>query len=187
MPSSLPIVSGFNSCTYNLSKFVDSFFKFKAEKCKSYKRDTKDLKTFDELKCFCGMVDRWKAYNLISSRDHCQRSSPSRTSDTERARFEPAQNLSSGFVEWSCAAVLTTTPRRKNIPGQIFLVTMDVPSLCTNINHEKLEGLVYKELEKRKTKSTPSIVIGNLILTGIAMGTIEWGPKSRWIVLGFQF
>ena len=48
---------------------------------------------------------------LISSRDHCHRSSPSRISDTPRAGFEPAQNLSSGLVEWSCAVVITTTPR----------------------------------------------------------------------------
>ena len=45
--------------------------------------------------CFCGMVDRRKAFGLISSRDHCQRSSPSQISDTPRAGFEPAQNLSS--------------------------------------------------------------------------------------------
>ena len=32
--------------------------------------------------CFCGMVNRRKAFSLISSRDHCQRSSPSRISDT---------------------------------------------------------------------------------------------------------
>ena len=51
----------------------------------------------DEL--FCGMVDRRKAFSFISSRDHCQRSSPSRISDTPRAGFEPAQNLSSGFAE----------------------------------------------------------------------------------------
>ena len=51
------------------------------------------------MNCFCGVVDRRKAFSLISSRDHCQRSSPSRISDTPRAGFEPAQNLSSGFVE----------------------------------------------------------------------------------------
>ena len=51
------------------------------------------------MNCFCGMVDRRKAFSLISSRDHCQRSSPSRISDTPRAGFEPAQNLSSGLVE----------------------------------------------------------------------------------------
>ena len=57
------------------------------------------------------MVDRRKAFNLISSRDHCQRSSPLRISDTLRTGFEPAQRLSSGFVESSCAVVITTTLR----------------------------------------------------------------------------
>ena len=51
------------------------------------------------MNCFCDMVDRRKAFSLISSRDHCQRSSPSRISDTPQAGFEPAQNLSSGLVE----------------------------------------------------------------------------------------
>ena len=46
---------------------------------------------------FCGMVDRRKVFSLISSRDHCQKFSPSRISDT--AGFEPAQSLSSGLVE----------------------------------------------------------------------------------------
>ena len=59
-----------------------------------------------------GMVDRWKTFSLISSRDHCQRSSPSRISDMPQAGFEPVQNLSSGFVEWSCSVVITTTPWR---------------------------------------------------------------------------
>ena len=54
-----------------------------------------------ELNCFYGMVDRRKAFSLISSRDHCQRSSPSWISVTPRAGFEPAQNLSSRLVEWS--------------------------------------------------------------------------------------
>ena len=35
-----------------------------------------------------------------------------RESPTRWAGFEPAQNLSSGLVEWSCAVVITTTPRR---------------------------------------------------------------------------
>ena len=48
----------------------------------------------------------------ISNRDHCQRSSPSRISNTPRAGFEPARNLSSGFDEWSCEIVITTTPLR---------------------------------------------------------------------------
>ena len=37
------------------------------------------------MNCFCGMVDRRKAFSLISSWDHCQRSSPLQISDTLRA------------------------------------------------------------------------------------------------------
>ena len=66
------------------------------------------------MNCFCGIVDRRKVLSLISNRGHCQRSSPSRISDTPLAGFEPAQNLSFGFVEWSCAVVITTTPRRQH-------------------------------------------------------------------------
>ena len=58
-----------------------------------------------KLNGFCGMIDRRKAFSLISSRDHHQRSSPSQISDTPLAGLKPAQNLNSGFVEWSCAAV----------------------------------------------------------------------------------
>ena len=51
------------------------------------------------MNCFCGMVDRRKVFSLISSWDHCQRSSPLQISDMPRAGFEPVQNLRSGFVE----------------------------------------------------------------------------------------
>ena len=57
------------------------------------------------------MVDRREALRHISSRDHCQRSSLSRISDTPLAGFEPAQNMNSGLVEWSCAVVITITSR----------------------------------------------------------------------------
>ena len=67
------------------------------------------------MNCFCGMVDRRKSFSPISSRDHCQRSSPSRIFNTPRAGFEPAQNLNSGLVEWSYAVVKTTTPLRQEI------------------------------------------------------------------------
>ena len=43
------------------------------------------LNCFLMMNCFCGMVDRRKAFSLIFSRDHCQRSPPSRISDTPRA------------------------------------------------------------------------------------------------------
>ena len=52
------------------------------------------------MNCFCGMVDWRKAFSLISS--HCQRSSPSQISDMPWA----------GFVEWSCAVVITQKIRQ---------------------------------------------------------------------------
>ena len=62
------------------------------------------------MNCFCGMVDRRKAFSFISSRDNCQRSSSSRISNSPWVGYELAQNLSSGLVEWSCAVMTTTTP-----------------------------------------------------------------------------
>ena len=60
------------------------------------------------MNCFYGMVNRRKAFNLITSREHCitrqnhcQRSSPLQISDTLQAGFEPAQNLKLGFDEFS--------------------------------------------------------------------------------------
>ena len=89
-----------------------------------------------KMNCFCGMVDRRKAFSLISSRNHCQRSSPSRISNPPRARFEPAQNMSSGLVEWSCAVVITTTPWRQNhytTAHHIFFGYSNIESLCLAI------------------------------------------------------
>ena len=63
------------------------------------------------MNCFCRMVDRQQAFSLMSSRNHCQRFSPSQISDTPRAGFKFVQNLSSGFVEWICVVVITATPQ----------------------------------------------------------------------------
>ena len=46
---------------------------------------------------FFFLVDQRKAFSLISSWDHCQRSSPSGISNTQQAGFEPVQHLSSEF------------------------------------------------------------------------------------------
>ena len=62
------------------------------------------------INVFSGIVDKGKTFSLIFSWGHCQRSSPSRISDTQRARS--SQNFSLGFDEWSCAVVITTTPPR---------------------------------------------------------------------------
>ena len=44
------------------------------------------------------LIDK-RRLSLISSRGHCQRFSPSQISDTSQTWFEPAQNLSTDFVE----------------------------------------------------------------------------------------
>ena len=83
------------------------------------------MMTMMMINCFCGMVDCRKVFSFISSQDHCQRSSPSRISDTPRAGFEPAQNLSSGLVEWNCAVVITTKPllqlHKRRVAGRNFI------------------------------------------------------------------
>ena len=63
------------------------------------------------INCFCGMGGRWKEFSVISSGSYCQISTPSRISNTPRAGFEPTQDPSLGFVKWSCAVVITATPR----------------------------------------------------------------------------
>ena len=45
------------------------------------------------MNCFCGMDDRRKAFSLFPA------GTISQISDTPQAGFEPAQNLSSGFVK----------------------------------------------------------------------------------------
>ena len=61
---------------------------------------------------FCRMIDRRKAFSVISSRFRCQRFLLSRISETPWEGFEPARNLSSKLVEWRFAVVITTTPPR---------------------------------------------------------------------------
>ena len=61
------------------------------------------------MNCFCGMVDRGKAFSLISSRDYVRdphhRESPARHKQDLNLRG----NLSSGFVERSCAVESSNT------------------------------------------------------------------------------
>ena len=60
---------------------------------------TNQLRVSLMMKCFCGMVDRRRAFSLNSSWDLCERSSPLQISDMLQAGFEPVQNLSLGLVE----------------------------------------------------------------------------------------
>ena len=48
---------------------------------------------------------------------------------TPQAGFEPLQNLSSGFDEWSCAVVITTTSQRYWKPNPTLHLQKDNPTL----------------------------------------------------------
>ena len=71
--------------------------------------------------CFCGMVDRRKVFSLISSRELCQRSSPSWMSNTPEAGFEPAQNLSSSFSFCICACFISVKQALNILTKIIFM------------------------------------------------------------------
>ena len=113
-----------------------TFTFFSAEETKRFAGRFKHLH-LNWTEFFCGMVDRRKAFSLISSRDHCGRSSPSRISDTPRAGFEPAQNLISGLVEWSCAVVITTTPQRRKLCSLFFIKFLFFHKMIALQNCEK--------------------------------------------------
>ena len=65
----------------------------------------------------------------------------------------------------------------KNIPENSFLVTIDVSSLYINIYHEEGEEACFKNLEERKNKSIPSIVINNLILMIVKTNAFRFGNE----------
>ena len=98
------------------------------------------------MNCFCGIVDWRKVLSFIYSRDHCQRSSPSRISDKTRTGFKPAQNTSSGLVEWNCAVAITTTPRHH---GSSFYIGIKHP--CTSKPISILRATLFKVVIKCKT------------------------------------
>ena len=76
------------------------------------------------VKCyelFCGMVERWNAFSLISSQEHCQRSPPLQVSDKVWTGFESVKNFSSGLVERSYAVAITTKPQQL-IDNSLFIL-----------------------------------------------------------------
>ena len=95
------------------------------------------------VNCFRDMV------TFISSRVHCQRSSPSRFSDKARAGFEPAKNLCPGLSEWTCAVVITTTPWRhiENLLVKIFDLKQKTNEILTvAIKKNQILSLHQKKL-----------------------------------------
>ena len=116
MPPLRPIVSGYQSCTYNLSVFLDSFLKYQAQRCSSYIRDTKD---------FLNKINEISKNNSFSS--------------------------------------------------ETILVTLDVASLYTNIDHEEGAKACFKKLQTRKYKSISSGTLKDLILLVLRSNVFRFG------------
>ena len=80
------------------------------------------------MNCFCGVVDRRKGLRLNSSRDHCQRFSPSQISDSPRVVFKSSQNHP---VDTGRRLNVSRTFRR--CPGRLLnvLCTLDLCPVST--------------------------------------------------------
>ena len=85
-----------HSPTYLISVTLKPIIFYHLKNCTFYEK-TDDNDDYEMLLWYGSPTKG--VFSLISIRDHCQRSSPSRISDTPQAGFEPAQNLSSGLVE----------------------------------------------------------------------------------------
>ena len=68
-----------------------------------------------KMNCLCGMVNHSRMFSFISSWNNCQKFSPLRISNVLQAVSEPAQNLSSDFVERSYTVVIIATPRHHKV------------------------------------------------------------------------
>ena len=110
------------------------------------------------MNCFCVMVDLQKAFSLISSWDHCQRSSTWRISDMPQAGFEHVQNLSSGLVDRRCAVVIIITPRRY-VTFLSFLCICNERTLSTFVDASLSRYLKYIFPENFNSLSEKLIIL----------------------------
>ena len=109
------------------------------------------------MSCLCGMVEWQKDFGLICKWDHCHRSLPFRILDTVKAGFELVQNLSSAFVEWSCAALITTAPQHHNLCYGDLAYLWKVKSMTNLVPKilyfSALETLAFKFIYSLQRKS----------------------------------
>ena len=141
------------------------------------------------MNCFCGMVNRLKAFSLISSWDHFQRSSPSQISDTPRAEFEPVQNLTPGFVERSCAEVIAITPRRHS---PYFSPSFKLPpfffkycSLCDSNGIRTHNHLVRRQVRTPQV-ATLKNCINNCCVGEIHTSCLKYGQSLETARISFS-
>ena len=90
-------------------------------------------------------VTKTSCWCLFSKQDHIQRFSPSQTSDNPRAGFEPAQNLTSGFVVWRWVVVITSTPLHYIKWANVFSMVFFADFASRNL---KVSNKLYESLSK---------------------------------------
>ena len=74
----------------------------------------------DDDQLFCGIVDGQKSAKPYSCCYNCRRFPSSKTSDMSQPEFEPAHNLDSDSVWWSCGVVIATKLRCHNACVPLF-------------------------------------------------------------------
>ena len=72
----------------------------------------------------------------------------------------------------------------KTCPDNSILVTMDILSLYTNIDHEEGATACFEVLEKRKNKKIPSLLLKRLILTVLKSNVFRFGDKIYQQIMG---
>ena len=128
---------------------------------------------------------------IISSREHCQRHSPSRISDTPQAGFETAQNLISGSAEWSCAVVITTTPFLHHLflpvsPSRHIFCPFEHIFRCSSrklliLNILKYSNLIYLQYLMVNTKShINQSLFSNVSIRKENSHCLALAPASLW-------
>ena len=82
------------------------------------------------MNCFCGMVDRQKAFSLISSWDHCQRSSPSWIS----TRREQDLNLHKTWIQFRLCWMKLCSTDNHYTTAPLLQHCLNTASTCKSFN-----------------------------------------------------
>ena len=72
----------------------------------------------------------------------------------------------------------------KRFPDNSILVTMDIASLYTNIDHEEGATACYEMLEKRNKEKIPSMLLKRLILIVLKSNVFRFGDKIYQQIMG---
>ena len=138
---------------------------------------------------------------------HYQRFSSLQISDTPQVGFEPMQNLSSGFVEWRCAVMTTTTPWQSYKIGLVhttlfrfFKIYSSMGSFHIEVEHLRsifkcnnypvniIDQCIKKFLDKLYVPKqiVPTIRKRELLVTLPFLGTFSLNLVSNWLAIRYH-